>query len=286
MKSAEKSNHLQYLNQLICLLALSGLFHTSAQAHEKNFGYLHDKNGELILNSIGECIRTTSWTAETATAECEGVEEVAEEAEVMEEEAVVDSDQDGIADSSDACPATPAGVTVDASGCEKDSDNDGVVDSADNCPGSLAGASVDAFGCKVVVAATVAAAVDVPKDGDNDGIVDSKDLCPNSEAGVSVDADGCKLKQSYVLEGVTFVTAAAEITEESSSVLDRVVETLLKNKEVNVEIAGYTDDRGAAEFNRSLSQKRAEAVAAYLQAEGVAASRMNRERLRRSKSDW
>ena len=41
-----------------------------------------------------------------------------------------DSDGDGISDSRDRCPGTPAGVYVDANGCPLDSDGDGVADHA------------------------------------------------------------------------------------------------------------------------------------------------------------
>jgi len=247
-----------FLKRLACLLALTGIFHAPLQAHDKGFGYLHDKDGELIVNSLGECIRTTSWTAETAIPKCEGIEE----------EKVTDADQDGIADNSDKCPTTPAGVKVDAMGCEKDSDKDGITDSADNCPGTASGLVVDATGCVIVVAPVA------PKDSDNDGIADLNDQCPNSKAGANVDADGCELQKSFVLEGVNFVTGSDEITEASRSELNKVAETLIKNGDINVEVAGYTDDRGQSDFNQTLSQKRAESVKEYLQSSGVAANRM------------
>lgn len=258
MKSAKEGKFMRNSKTLVCLLALTGMFHAPLQAHDKNFGYLHDRNGELIVNSLGECIRTSSWTAELAIPECEGVEEAK----------VADADQDGIADNSDNCPGTPAGIMVDARGCEKDSDNDGIVDSADNCPGTASGVAVNNSGCAIVIAPPK------PKDSDNDGIADLNDRCPNSKPGVNVDADGCELKKSFVLEGVKFITGSDEITDASRSVLDRVAETLIRNRELNIEVAGYTDDRGSSSFNQSLSQKRAEAVRAYLRSSGVAANRM------------
>lgn len=42
-----------------------------------------------------------------------------------------DADGDGITDQFDKCPGTPAGVAVDAHGCEMDTDQDGVPDSRD-----------------------------------------------------------------------------------------------------------------------------------------------------------
>ena len=62
-----------------------------------------------------------------------------------------DSDGDGVADADDQCPDTPAGATVDSTGCVEatptDSDGDGVADADDQCPDTPAGATVDATGC-------------------------------------------------------------------------------------------------------------------------------------------
>jgi OOP family OmpA-OmpF porin len=67
---------------------------------------------------------------------------------------VVDSDGDGVPDSSDACPNTPAGVVVDSRGCPLDSDGDGVPDYLDKCPNTPRGTKVDATGCPIPVATT------------------------------------------------------------------------------------------------------------------------------------
>ena len=50
------------------------------------------------------------------------------------ETAPADSDRDGVIDSKDKCPGTPAGRKVNAEGCELDSDGDGIVDGSDKCP--------------------------------------------------------------------------------------------------------------------------------------------------------
>jgi len=91
----------------------------------------------------------------------------------------VDSDGDGVNDPEDACPATPAGRTVDSRGCERDSDGDGVLDSADECPGTANGVPVDARGCE--------------PDSDGDGVLDSADICPGTGRGIQVGSDGCEL---------------------------------------------------------------------------------------------
>ena len=51
-----------------------------------------------------------------------------------------DEDGDGVEDNVDACPGTPAGESVDASGCsasQLDDDNDGVSNAVDTCPNIL-----------------------------------------------------------------------------------------------------------------------------------------------------
>ncbi len=62
-----------------------------------------------------------------------------------------DDDNDGVNNNMDLCPNTPAGVKVDAKGCELDSDNDGVVDSQDLCPNTPAGNVVNSDGCVKII---------------------------------------------------------------------------------------------------------------------------------------
>ena len=91
----------------------------------------------------------------------------------------LDSDRDGVADFQDKCANTPAGVTVDSTGCPVDSDKDGVADFQDKCANTPAGVRVDATGC--------------PIDTDGDGVDDSRDRCPNTARGTRVNATGCPL---------------------------------------------------------------------------------------------
>ncbi len=173
---------------------------------------------------------------------------------------VSDGDGDGVADGDDRCPNTPASTKVDPRGCEVDSDHDGVADSSDKCPGTPSTAAVDAQGCEL--------------DSDSDGVADSQDRCLNTPIGTAVDARGCKLQETIVLKGVTFATASAELIGDSPQVLDEVVETLRRNSELKLEIAGYTDNTGNHDYNVHLSQQRAEAVRDYLVAQGIAADRL------------
>lgn len=165
----------------------------------------------------------------------------------------VDSDGDGIYDPKDRCPDTNKGVSVDNSGCELDSDNDGVVNSKDQCPSTLPNLVVNAKGCEL--------------DDDQDSVVNHLDKCPNTPQGAKVDQKGCKkiLKKSINLTlSIEFKTNSAVIDQAHQSQLEKLANLMRQYPDAAVLIAGYTDDRGAANYNLKLSQRRAQAVVDYL----------------------
>ena len=172
----------------------------------------------------------------------------------------LDSDGDGVKDSKDECPGTPRGVAVGANGCANDSDGDGVTDDKDQCPGTPAGEPVDANGCEL--------------DDDGDGVVNRLDECPGTPEGTPVDKRGCKIEGDYVLKGVNFESNSDVLRSGATDVLDEVVATLLKYPDIKFEIQGHTDSDGAAAYNEGLSTRRASTVADYLISNGVAESRM------------
>lgn len=168
-----------------------------------------------------------------------------------------DEDGDGVPDSRDTCPGTPAGQAVDVYGCAQkfDGDGDGVYDDQDQCPDTVSGARVDASGCEL--------------DGDNDSVVDRLDKCPNTSAGVRVDVNGCEIKQIINLPGVNFETNSDRLLPGAEHVLADAAETLRMNKDLIVEVAGHTDSDGSAEYNEGLSERRAITVRDYLINRGV-----------------
>jgi len=172
----------------------------------------------------------------------------------------IDSDGDGVADYLDKCPNTPKGVKVDAVGCPLDSDGDGVVDAADKCPNTPKGVKVDAVGC--------------PLDSDGDGVPDYLDKCPDTPKGLVVDETGCVPAGFMVVGEVLFDTNKWNIKPEGQAELDKGVAFLLKNPQLKVEIQGHTDSTGAAAWNATLSQRRAESVMKYLVSKGVPAAQL------------
>lgn len=165
-----------------------------------------------------------------------------------------DSDGDGVVDRLDECPGTPQGVRVNERGCEADSDNDGVANSKDRCAGTPAGAKVDQYGCEL--------------DGDSDGVADSRDKCPNTPKGAPVDDNGCELAAEYKLDAVNFEFDSAKLTSDSVAMLSEAVKIMKRHPDVKVEVAGHTDSQGDDQYNMGLSERRAQAVADYLIANG------------------
>lgn len=75
-------------------------------------------------------------------------------------------------------------------------------------------------------------------------------------------------------DGVTFATGSASINPGFYSTLDAVADSLLKYPNSLVDVYGFTDTTGSTELNQRLSEQRAQAVADYISARGVARSRL------------
>jgi outer membrane protein OmpA-like peptidoglycan-associated protein len=80
--------------------------------------------------------------------------------------------------------------------------------------------------------------------------------------------------QKIILRGVHFDFDKAVIRPVDRPVFDEAAETLKSNPNVKVEVNGYCDAIGAQAYNLKLSQRRAEAVAGYLEDKGIPASQL------------
>ena len=186
----------------------------------------------------------------------------------------LDSDGDGIPDSEDKCPHnTPEEISKGVyqegpnKGCPIDTDNDGVPDYRDDCPNNTPleiSKGVDSRGC--------------PLDSDQDGVPDYRDLCPGTPLGVQVDENGCAQYQEpikQVLAGdVTFAFDKFDLTPQAKTNLDGLVEQIDLAVLESISVVGHTDSVGTEQYNHSLSEKRAAAVAQYLISRGIPSDRI------------
>ncbi len=121
-------------------------------------------------------------------------------------------------------------------------------------------------------------------DADNDGIADAVDACPKVPGKPSKDAtkNGCptsfEVDQSgniRVLKQVHFEFGGAKLTQDSFPILQEVADYLKSNKAIKkMAIEGHTDNKGAADLNKRLSQQRADAIVAWLTSHGIEAGRL------------
>lgn len=96
----------------------------------------------------------------------------------------LDTDGDGVGDSTDTCPETPSSEAADADGCscsQRDGDSDTVNDCDDACADTVVGVPVDQDGCSCDQI-----------DSDGDGVSNCDDLCPATPTGAPVDLSGCE----------------------------------------------------------------------------------------------
>jgi outer membrane protein OmpA-like peptidoglycan-associated protein len=96
-------------------------------------------------------------------------------------------------------------------------------------------------------------------------------LCPEHPPGVKVDKYGCACDVS---QEVHFAFDSAELTDQDKALLDDMIVKLKKLNFVDGEVGGYTDSTGTSAYNHKLSERRAQAVADYLQAHGISGGRM------------
>lgn len=190
-----------------------------------------------------------------------------------------DTDGDGIFDGQDRCPVLAAGPTPNPEmpGCpDPDNDGDGVTDHTDQCRDRARGPYPDPArpGCP-------------EPDEDGDGRPNSVDRCPDRPETYNnfEDGDGCPDRAPLVTIGegvirilgtINFATGSNQlIGSRSFDICDSLVAILAAHTEIaRVEVQGHTDDRGTAEYNRDLSQRRAETVRQYLVDHGIAPERV------------
>jgi outer membrane protein OmpA-like peptidoglycan-associated protein len=231
-----------------------------------NFGAKKDADGDGVKDKKDQCPDTPAGVAvdeNGCPVDTDG-DGVADYVDGCPNEAGTvngcpDADGDGVADKDDTCPDTPAGATVDATGCPIDTDKDGVADYLDKCPNTPASAKVDTAGC--------------PVDTDSDGIADYLDKCIN-EAGLK-EYEGCpkpkavEVTEVFKEQNLLFDLGRATIRTTSNTALDEAARIMKTAPTEKFLVVGHTDRTGSEATNLSLSQRRAAAVVAALEKRGV-----------------
>lgn len=158
---------------------------------------------------------------------------------------------------------------------QRDDDGDGVVNWLDEEPGTAPGTLVDTKGRTVTA-----------RDSDSDNIPDDVDDCPFEKGtpalkGCPERAAGSSSPNSSeatiaLIEHseVKFVTDQSDLSPSYKQMVKGVATVMKDNPSYKLNVVGHADDRASGEYNMALSQRRADAVKAYLVELGVSADRI------------
>jgi hypothetical protein len=228
------------------------------------------------------------------------------------EDALKDTDKDGIIDTQDKCP-NEFGL-ISNNGCPiNDKDNDGVADEKDKCPNEFGPA--DNNGCPIIdrdkdgVGDNFDKCPELPgpvsndgcplSDRDKDGIDDKNDKCPDlagspMNMGCPIDENKLAKKQEdqgpiWIRDGNHFRSITgdslkyviyfdfdnANLVRASFNLLSEVNQYLKTNSNWECSMEGHTDLEGDPEYNVALSVKRAKTAKQYLMSYGIKANRIS-----------
>ena len=81
-------------------------------------------------------------------------------------------------------------------------------------------------------------------------------------------------RNQFLNENVHFAFDSASLSPRAQDVLKRKADWLNSNPGVSTVIEGHTDERGTAEYNMALGERRAESARAFLVDMGVSSSRL------------
>lgn len=95
----------------------------------------------------------------------------------------------------------------------------------------------------------------------------------NALPGAEVVRVGEGIKLVLGENAVRFDFNKSTLTAQAKANLDKLVKVFTEYPDTNIVIYGYTDNKGAADYNLKLSQERANSVKSYLVKKGLAASR-------------
>ncbi|MFN8416713.1 MAG: OmpA family protein [Cytophagaceae bacterium] len=83
-----------------------------------------------------------------------------------------------------------------------------------------------------------------------------------------------KLENIVIVKNILYDYDKWDIRPDAAIELDKIVELMAKNPILQIELGSHTDERGSAQYNRVLADKRAKAAVDYIVSKGIDRSRL------------
>jgi outer membrane protein OmpA-like peptidoglycan-associated protein len=106
-------------------------------------------------------------------------------------------------------------------------------------------------------------------------VVKTQEMVQEVQANATGLSDEINKSGHVAVYGIHFDTAKATILPDSESVLSEIAKLMQGSPDLKIRVEGHTDSQGVPSANQVLSEKRAQAVVAWLTAHGVAAARLS-----------
>ncbi|TLM95632.1 hypothetical protein FDY95_05115 [Hymenobacter jeollabukensis] len=110
------------------------------------------------------------------------------------------------------------------------------------------------------------------------GKTPTQDQLPNEQNDITIPVtltlDKIALNKAIVVENIFYDYNKWDIRPDAATELDKLVQTLVDNPDINIELSSHTDSRGKDAFNQTLSQKRAQSAVDYIISKGIPAARI------------
>jgi outer membrane protein OmpA-like peptidoglycan-associated protein/tetratricopeptide (TPR) repeat protein len=92
---------------------------------------------------------------------------------------------------------------------------------------------------------------------------------------LNVELKKVSVGSKIILRNIFFDFDKATLKKESTSELEKLLDIMKEVPKLKIEISGHTDNKGSADYNKKLSERRAKSVVDYLLAKGISPDRLN-----------
>ncbi len=104
-----------------------------------------------------------------------------------------------------------------------------------------------------------------------------EETVPGAEVKTINEGQAIEVTFDGMSDGITFPTNSSELSSTSKTNLSKMVSVFNEFPDTYLKVSGHTDDKGAEEYNMTLSEKRATSVSSYLVSQGVSSSKIATE---------